>query len=125
MYQIDLFRFVDPFNLYRSPALRQTFQWRIAIPNLGEAGTLSELFLIKKYSVRTLLDVMSEPDGCKGSPDIEFNHDLFEIVIDLKKERGGWLLLVQGFETNSMFFSKRQIGGHQAFGRCGSCEGQM
>jgi hypothetical protein len=50
---------------------------------------LSELFLIEKWSARILLDVMNEPDGCKDSPDIDFNHGLFEVVIDLEKESGG------------------------------------
>jgi hypothetical protein len=47
---------------------------------------------------------MSELGGCKSSPDIGFNHDMFEFVTDLEKESGGWLLLVQRFETSSMLF---------------------
>jgi hypothetical protein len=51
-----------------------------------------------------LLGVTSQSDGCNGSSDIEFNHNLFEIVIDLEKESADWLFVVQGFETNGMLF---------------------
>jgi hypothetical protein len=54
--------------------------------------------------MRTLLDVVSEPNGCKGFPDIGFNAGLFEVVIDLEKESGGSLLLGQGFEASGMPF---------------------
>jgi hypothetical protein len=67
MDKIDLFGFIDPFKLYVLPPPRQTLQWRIAPPKLHEAGTLSEFLLIEEQSVWTLVDIMSEPDGCKGS----------------------------------------------------------
>jgi hypothetical protein len=47
---------------------------------------------------------MSEPDGYKGFPYVNFNHGLFEVVIDLEQERGRWLLLVKHFETVNMLF---------------------
>jgi hypothetical protein len=53
-------------------------------PKARRRRTLSELFLIKKSSVRTLLDVTSELDDCKGFPDIDFNHGLFEVMIDFE-----------------------------------------
>jgi hypothetical protein len=106
MYQIDLSRFVDPPKLCRSPALRQTLPWRIAVRKLDGrfVGALPELSLIKKPCVRILLDVMNKPDDCKGSPNIDFNHGLFEVVMHLEKERCDWLLLVQGFEISRTLF---------------------
>jgi hypothetical protein len=104
MHQIDLFRVVDPSKLCRFPVLRRTLQRRVALPKHDEAGTLSELFLIEKESVRTFLDVINEFDSCKGSPDIDFNPGLFKILIDLEKETGARFLPVQGFETSSMPF---------------------
>jgi hypothetical protein len=65
---------------------------------------LSELFLIEEPSVWTLLDMMSEPDGCKGFRYVNFNHGLFEVLIDFEQERGPWLLLVEHLETVSMLF---------------------
>jgi hypothetical protein len=65
--QIDLFWFVDPSKFRFSTSLRQTLQWRIALPELREAGTLSELFLVEEQSILILLDVMSKPDGCKSA----------------------------------------------------------
>jgi hypothetical protein len=47
---------------------------------------------------------MSEPDGRKGLRYLNFNHGLFEVVIDLEQERGRWLLLVKHLETVSMLF---------------------
>jgi hypothetical protein len=40
----------------------------------------------------------------KSSPDVDFHHRLFEIVIDLDYECGGWLLLVKRTEISSMLF---------------------
>jgi hypothetical protein len=71
---------------------------------LHEAWTLSQLSLIEEWSILILLNVVSESSGCKGSPDIDLNHDLFEVVIDREQESGSWLLLVQGLETNRMLF---------------------
>jgi hypothetical protein len=47
---------------------------------------------------------MSEPDGCKSAPDVDFYHRLFKIVIDLDYECGGWLLLVKHPEISSILF---------------------
>jgi hypothetical protein len=55
-------------------------------------------------SVRSLRDVVRELDGCKGSPDIHFNHGLFEVVIDLDEERGSWQSFIRVLETRIMLF---------------------
>jgi hypothetical protein len=47
---------------------------------------------------------MNKSDGCKSVPDVDFHHRLFEVVIDLDHECGGWLPLVKRTETSSMFF---------------------
>jgi hypothetical protein len=88
MYQIDLFRFIDPLKLCVLLPPRQTPQSRVALPMLHEAGILSEFFLIEEQSVWTLLDIMSEPDGFKSFSYINFNQGLLEVVIDLEQERG-------------------------------------
>jgi hypothetical protein len=74
---------------------QQTFEGCIALPELREAATLSELLLIEEQSIWRLLDIMSEATGCKGLSCVCFNYSLFEIVIDLEQEWGGWLLLVR------------------------------
>jgi hypothetical protein len=66
MDQIDLFWFIDLSKLCVLSPPRSTPQWRVALPKLHEAGTLSELFLIEEQSLWILLDIISEPDGCKG-----------------------------------------------------------
>jgi hypothetical protein len=45
---------------------------------------------------------MNEANGCKGFPYADFNHSLFEVVIDLEPECGGWLLLDQRLETSNV-----------------------
>jgi hypothetical protein len=82
--QIDLFWFVDPSKFRFPTSLQQTLQWRIALAELREAGTLPGLFLVEEQSIWILLDIMSKPDGCKNAPDIDFHHRLFEVVIDLE-----------------------------------------
>jgi hypothetical protein len=44
MDEIDSFWFLDLFELCALPLPRQTLQWRIALSQLHEAGTLSELY---------------------------------------------------------------------------------
>jgi hypothetical protein len=102
MGEIDLFWFVDPSKLCFLQILRQTLHWGSAFPYLHEARPLSQLFLIEEPSIRILLHVISEPYGQKDYPDINFNQNLFEVVIDLEQECGGWLLLFKGAETSSM-----------------------
>jgi hypothetical protein len=75
--QIDLFWFVDTSKFRFSMSFRQTLQSRIALPELPEAGALSELFLVKKQSIRILLDVMSKPDGCKSAADVGVHQRFF------------------------------------------------
>jgi hypothetical protein len=104
MDQINLFWFIDSSKLCVLPPPRQIPQWRLALPQLHEPETLSELFLIEEQSVWTLFDVTSECDEYKGFRCIDFNHGLFEVVIDLERERVRLLLLVKYFETVSMLF---------------------
>jgi hypothetical protein len=90
-------------NELYSPLFPYTLEGCIALPELHEAATLSELFLVEEQSIRYLIDVMNEANGCKDSPYVDFNHTLFEVVIDLEQECGSWLLFDQRLETSSVF----------------------
>jgi hypothetical protein len=60
----------------------------IALPRFHEAAIFLKLFLVEEQSIRRLLDVMSETNSCKGFSCIDFNDNLFEIVMDLEQECG-------------------------------------
>jgi hypothetical protein len=63
LVQIDLFWFVNPSKLDPLTPRRQALQRRVALPELHEAATLSELFLIEKQSVWIFGNVMDELNG--------------------------------------------------------------
>jgi hypothetical protein len=69
--------------------LRQTLEWHLALAELHETGTSSELFLIEEQSIRNLVDVMNESIGCKGFPHAYFHHQLFKIAMDIEEESTG------------------------------------
>jgi hypothetical protein len=69
----------------------------------AKSGLCRNYSLPKSNPIRILLDVMSKPDGCQSVPDVHFHHYLFEVVIDLWQECGGWLLFLKRPETSSMF----------------------
>jgi hypothetical protein len=57
--EIDLFWFINPSKSCLLPLIRQTLQWQIALPELEEARTLSEPFLVEEQSIRILVNIMS------------------------------------------------------------------
>jgi hypothetical protein len=61
--QIDLFWFINPPKPGLLMPRGQILQKRVALPELHEAATLSELFLIEKQSVWILGNVMGESNG--------------------------------------------------------------
>jgi hypothetical protein len=101
--QIDLFRLINPFKFRFSQSLWQTLEWCIALPELDEAETLSKLFFIEEQSIRNLIDFMNESNVCKGFLYVDFHHRLFEVAIDFEEECNRSWLLVQRFETRSIF----------------------
>jgi hypothetical protein len=61
--QIELFWFVNPPKSNLLIPRRQTLESRVTLPELHEAATLSEFFLIKKQSIGILDNIMSQSNG--------------------------------------------------------------
>jgi hypothetical protein len=90
-----LFWLINPSKPRVPTSDRQFLHWEVKRPNFPKSWTCSQLFFMKKNSIRLGASIRSKSNCLKSPSDVRLNHCLLECPIDLEQEIGCTLVIAE------------------------------